>query len=85
MNNMTTRDIVASLRRSMDSEYLFENDDKVIGIMQNAANKIEELQRIIDGINGDHYVDYLDFYANRCMELEEILEKAAKNYENSEN
>lgn len=40
-----------------------------------AARKIEELQRIIDDMLGDHYVDYLDFYTNRCRELEKKLEK----------
>lgn len=42
-------------------------------IMVASANKLEELQEYIDNINGDHYVDYLEFYANRCHELEEQL------------
>ena len=40
-----------------------------------AANKIAELQRFIDDMNGDHYVDYLEFYTNRCRELEDKLEQ----------
>jgi hypothetical protein len=40
-----------------------------------AADKLEELQCFIDDMIGDHYVDYLEFYANRCHELEEELEK----------
>lgn len=39
-----------------------------------AADKLEELQRFIDDMLGDHYVDYLEFYANRCRELEEELD-----------
>lgn len=43
-----------------------------------AAHKIEELQQYIDDMLGDHYVDYLEFYTNRCRELEEKLEKINK-------
>ena len=39
-----------------------------------AANKLEELQRFIDDMLGDHYIDYLEFYANRCRELEDELD-----------
>lgn len=38
-----------------------------------AANRLEELQHIIDDMLGDHYVDYLEFYASRCRELEEKM------------
>lgn len=40
-----------------------------------AENTIGKLQRLIDDMHGDHYVDYLEFYTNRCRELEEKLEK----------
>ena len=40
-----------------------------------AAVKIQELQRLIDDMNGDHYVDQLEFYTNRCRELEDKLEQ----------
>ena len=39
-----------------------------------AANKLQELQQLVDDMLGDHYVDYLDFYTNRCRELEDELE-----------
>ena len=39
-----------------------------------AAKKLEELQQLVDDMLGDHYVDYLDFYTNRCRELEDELE-----------
>ena len=43
-----------------------------------AADKIEELQRFINDMLGDHYIDYLEFYTNRCRELEEKLESINK-------
>ena len=43
-----------------------------------AANKIAELQHFVNDMLGDHYVDYLEFYTNRCRELEEKLEKINK-------
>ena len=43
-----------------------------------AANKLEELQRLVDDMLGDHYVDYLEFYTNRCRELEEKIENVCK-------
>ena len=43
-------------------------------IRKEAADKLEELQRLVDDMLGDHYVDYLEFYANRCRELEEELD-----------
>lgn len=41
-----------------------------------AADKLEELQRLIDDMTNDHYVDTLDFYNERCWELEDELEKS---------
>lgn len=38
-----------------------------------AAEKIQKLQRFIDDMLGDHYVDYLEFYINRCEKLEKEL------------
>lgn len=48
-----------------------------------AGDKLSSLQCIVDDMYGDHYVDYLDFYANRCGELEEEVEhlqNTIKNY-----
>ena len=41
---------------------------------KNAADKIHQLQQFIDDMLGDHYVDYLDWYMNRCRELEDEIE-----------
>lgn len=38
-----------------------------------AADRLVELQNLVDDMLGDHYVDYLEFYTNRCRELEETL------------
>lgn len=38
-----------------------------------AADKIDLLKNIIDDIMNDHYVDHLDFYFNRCSDLEDKI------------
>lgn len=46
---------------------------------EEAAVKLEQMQRFINDMLGDHYVDYLEFYANRCRELEEELRNIKNN------
>lgn len=70
---MTTIEIIRMLFGSMDSEYIQQNDDKIIDLLHIAAEKLQELQQLVDDMLGDHYVDCLDFYTNRCRELEEQL------------
>ena len=41
------------------------------GLLLEAANKIEWLQKLIDDSTNDHFVDVLDFYSERCQKLEE--------------
>ena len=72
---MTTIEIIRILFASMDSGYIQENDDKIIDLLENAAEKLQELQQLVDDMLGDHYIDYLEFYTNRCRELEEETEK----------
>ena len=72
---MTTTEIIRMLFGSMDSEYIQQNDDKIIKLLGVAAEKLQELQQLVDDILGDHYVDYLEFYTNRCRELEEELDR----------
>lgn len=43
-----------------------------------AADKIDMLQSIIDDTINDHYVDLLDFYFNRCSELEDKIAQISK-------
>lgn len=45
---------------------------------KDAADKLCILRQFIDDMLGDHYVDYLEFYANRCRELEDQLEAIKK-------
>ena len=69
----TTNELIEQLRESMDSEYIQQNDDKIIALLNIAVEKLEKLQQLVDDMFGDHYVDYLEFYANRCRELEEKM------------
>lgn len=46
---------------------------RVFSDCKKAAIKLEQLQQLVDDMTNDHYVDYLDFYANRCRELEEKI------------
>ena len=57
-------------------QYVYEDPEPYL--MEEAADRLEELQNFIDDMLGDHYVDYLEFYVNRCHELEEELEKLRK-------
>ena len=40
------------------------------GLLLEAADKIEWLQKLIDDSTNDHFVDTLDFYSERCQSLE---------------
>ena len=42
-----------------------------IKLVNEAADKIEWLQKLIDDSTNDHFVDTLDFYSERCQKLEE--------------
>ena len=41
------------------------------GLLLEAADKIEWLQKLVDDMTNDHFVDTLDFYSERCQKLEE--------------
>ena len=82
---METHEIIRALRDAMDSQYIQENCDEIIDLLRQAADKLEQLRQFVDDMHNDHYVDYLDFYFNRCWELEDkvdLLEaEVAKNKE----
>ena len=42
-----------------------------IKLVNEAADKIEWLQKLVDDMTNDHFVDTLDFYMERCQNLEE--------------
>ena len=65
---MDTRELIKSLR-AYPGSMVFSPQ-----IRKEAADRLEQLQQIVDDMLGDHYVDYLDWYADRCRELEDELE-----------
>ena len=69
---MNTRELIQILR-TQPGNMAFSPQ-----IRAKAADKLEQLQGLVDDMLGDHYVDYLEFYANRCRELEEKLDKYSK-------
>ena len=69
---MDTRELIKALR-TLPGNIAFSPQ-----IRAKAADKLEELMRLIDDVLGDHYVDYLDWYANRCRELEDEIERLKK-------
>ena len=41
-----------------------------IKLVNEAADKIEWLQKLVDDMTNDHFIDTLDFYSERCQNLE---------------
>ena len=66
---METSELINALRKYSTEAMPFEQYEMIIA----AADKLEQLQGFIDDLLGDHYIDYLEFYANRCRELEDEL------------
>lgn len=62
---MTTNEIIKELKDFPNSKL----DLKIL--LTETANKLSQLQQLIDDQTNDHYVDTLDFYADRCHKLEE--------------
>ena len=60
---MTTRDMIDRLRYKRGVDF------------NEVADRLEELMQVIDDMMNDHYTDYLDWYAQRCWELEEEIER----------
>ena len=69
---MEIRELITKLRDQAEWHRVYE-ERITENLILEAADKLEQLQRLIDDIMGDHYVDYLEFYSNRCRELEEKL------------
>lgn len=67
---METTELIKELREYFDQARPVTNNSSVV---LRAAEKLEKLQQLVDGMFGDHYIDYLEFYANRCRELEEKM------------
>ena len=60
---MTTRDMIDRLRYKRDIDF------------NEVADRLEDLTQFIDDMMNDHYTDYLEWYAKRCWELEEEIER----------
>ena len=60
---MTTQDMIRTLRQGKDID------------LNEVAYRLYELTRIINDMTNDHYTDYLEWYAQRCSELEEEIAK----------
>ena len=60
---MTTREMIIALHKEEDID------------LTEVAYRLQELTEVIDDMMNDHYTDYLEWYAQRCWELEEEVER----------
>lgn len=56
---MTTTEMIKKLRNGEEIN------------LEEVAFRLYELTQVIDDMMNDHYTDYLEWYAQRCWELEE--------------
>ena len=49
----------------------FDGETEGIKLANEAADKIELLQKLVEDMTNNHFVDILDFYMERCQKLEE--------------
>ena len=60
---MTTREMIIALHKGEDID------------LTEVAYRLQELTEVIDDMMNDHYTDCLEWYAQRCWELEEEVER----------
>ena len=53
-----------------------------IKLVNEAADKIEWLQKLVDDMTNDHFIDTLDFYSERCHRLESDFMEVVMKSEN---
>lgn len=70
---MSTKELIEKLKNA-SSSWLQGDWPYNTELPIEAANKLQELQQLVDDMLGDHYVDNLDFYTSRCRYLEDKLE-----------
>jgi hypothetical protein len=46
--------------------------------LEEVAYRLGELTQVINDMMNDHYTDYLEYYAERCWQLEEEITKLKK-------
>ena len=71
---METSELINALREYSTKAMPSEQHEMIVA----AADKLEQLQSFVDDLLGDHYIDYLEFYTNRCRELEDELAEQNK-------
>ena len=71
---METSELINALREYSTKAMPSEQHEMIVAV----ADKLEQLQSFVDDLLGDHYIDYLEFYANRCRELEDELAEQNK-------
>ena len=69
---MTTKEIITALIEYGDGK--FPSVQEVSNTCTEAALKLGQLQRFVDDMLGDHYIDYLEFYTDYSRKLEEKLD-----------
>ena len=72
---MEIKELIKKLR-NCDSE------SEGVKLVNEAADKIEWLQKLVDDMTNDHFVDTLDFYMERCHKLEEDFTELLMDSEN---
>ena len=65
---MTTEELIKKLRNC-------GGGTEGIKLVNEAADKIEWLQKLVDDMTNDHFVDTLDFYSERYHKLSEDFEE----------
>ena len=72
---ITTEELIERLHQYHEdySQGCIQNFFNIYDDCEEAAVRLRQLQQIINDMTNDHYVDYLEFYANRCRELEEKM------------
>lgn len=76
---MDCKELVKELR-DLTYHVTFAKGKELIAL---AADKIEWLQKLVDDMTNDHFVDILDFYFERCQKLEKDLMELGKKFENN--
>lgn len=75
---MTTNEIIKELKGFPINSRL---DLRIL--LNETANKLSQLQQLINDQTNDHYADTLDFYADRCYKLEADFAELVMKSENT--
>lgn len=71
-----TRELIQKLRHGnmiMEGDYVIGYEPPT-DLEIEAADKLEYFMNYIDNITNDHYIDYLEWYQDRCDRLQEELD-----------